>query len=246
MAKFLNRFELTDELHRIIEGAKEYLILISPYIKLTDSIKRSLSKHKSDSKFELIVIYGKNEVDKSRSLNDFDMDFFKSFSNVKIAYHKRLHAKMYVNEFNCLLTSMNLHEYSMKENIEFGILTHPKLIDRVRGSLDRDTTDFAEYIIEKSTIEFEKKVKKEKSFFGLFTKYGDSEIKIEKSRYGYCIRTGIQIPFNPSQPYSGDAFHSWNQYKNPDYKEKYCHQCGEDYSTSMRMPVCNNCYNNIH
>jgi hypothetical protein len=244
MAKFLNRFELTGELHSIIEKAKEYLILISPYIKLTDSIKNSLSKHKVTSKFELIVIYGKNEADKSKSLSDYDMDFFKSFPNVTIGYHKRLHAKMYLNEFNCLLTSMNLHEYSMNENIEFGILTQSKLTDIISGSLDKETAAFAEYIIEKSTIEFEKKVKKEKSFFGFFTKYGDPEIKVEKSRYGYCIRTGMQIPFNPSQPYSGDAFYSWNQYKNPDYKERYCHQCGENYSTSMRKPVCGNCFIN--
>lgn len=58
-------------------------------------------------------------------------------------------------------------------------------------------------------------------------------------QYGYCIRTGEQIPFNPSQPLSKLAWRTWNEYANVDFPEKYCHRTGKlSYGkTSMRNPV---------
>jgi hypothetical protein len=56
---------------------------------------------------------------------------------------------------------------------------------------------------------------------------------------GYCIRTGVEIPFNPNRPLSESAYKSWVQYENPDFKEKYCHKTGKPSygKTSMRNPV---------
>lgn len=57
--------------------------------------------------------------------------------------------------------------------------------------------------------------------------------------YGYCIRTGEKIPFNPSQPMSRSAWSSWNEWQNYDYPENYCHATGRfsDGLTSMRNPI---------
>lgn len=238
----------------MLRESEHYLFLISPYFKLNQAIKAELSKHQQNKKFELIVIYGKNEDDKTKSLSDADMDFFKSFQNVTIGYHKRLHAKIYANECNCLLTSMNLHDFSMRENIEFGILTKSKPVDALLslgkslnlnflpGSLDNEAFDFCEYVIEKSVIEFKKEVSKEKSFFGLFSKDGSAKIEIEQSRHGFCIRTGTKIAYNLERPYSAEAFQSWNQYKNPEYPEKFCHKCGTKNRTSMSKPIYLECW----
>jgi hypothetical protein len=43
MAKFLNRFDTSDALKKIILKADHQLILISPYIKLNNEIKAVLS-----------------------------------------------------------------------------------------------------------------------------------------------------------------------------------------------------------
>jgi hypothetical protein len=51
--------------------------------------------------------------------------------------------------------------------------------------------------------------------------------KLNKNR-GYCIRTGMEIPFNVSKPLSEKAFESWNKYKDEEYPEKYCHFSGEE------------------
>lgn len=253
MPKFLNRFAVSEELQKIITEASEYLCLISPYIKLNHWTRESLSTHLSDKQFKLIIVYGKNEDNKAKSLSDYDLDFFKSFYNVEIRYHKRLHAKIYANENKCLLTSMNLHDYSMNENIEFGILTQSKALDIIGAvgkslntkfiptSLDQDAIEFCEYIIEKSQLEFKKEVQKEKSFFGLFTKYGDANEEVEQHRYGYCLRSGSKIQFNIDRPYSLEAFQIWNQFKNLNYTERYCHQCGQQSQTSKNNPLCNSC-----
>lgn len=253
MAQFLNRIQLTDELEKIITEAQDYLLLISPYFKLNNSIKDALAQHRNNKNFEIVIVYGKNEEDRAKSLSDSDLEFFKSFQNVQIGYHKKLHAKIYVNESSCLLTSMNLHDFSMKNNVEFGILTQSKTLDvlsgfgkslnikLLSGSLDQQAFDFCESIIDESTIEFKKEVKKEKSFFGLFTKNGNASVDIEINRHGYCIRTAAKIPFNLERPYSAEAFKSWNQYRNAEYSEKFCHQCGNRHKSSMNKPICFDC-----
>ena len=52
--------------------------------------------------------------------------------------------------------------------------------------------------------------------------------KNDKDKHtGFCIRTGVQIPFNIDKPLSAEAFKKWNEYADPDYKEKFCHFSGE-------------------
>src|SRR5690606_33280352 len=43
------------------------------------------------------------------------------------------------------------------------------------------------------------------------------------SKYGYCIRTGKEIPFNTKQPMIDEAYKSWAKFENKDYPEKFCH-----------------------
>ena len=56
---------------------------------------------------------------------------------------------------------------------------------------------------------------------------------------GFCIRTGVEIPFNPEKPMCYDAYNTWAQFQNYDYPEKYCHRTGKPSfgKTSMRNPV---------
>ncbi|AWH84272.1 hypothetical protein HYN59_03700 [Flavobacterium album] len=60
-----------------------------------------------------------------------------------------------------------------------------------------------------------------------------------KVDYGFCIRTGQSIPFNPNQPMSRDAWRTWNQFGNWDFPERFCHKTGKPSNgkTSMRNPV---------
>lgn len=63
--------------------------------------------------------------------------------------------------------------------------------------------------------------------------------KSDPNQFGYCIRTGVKIPFNPERPYSLVAFRSWNKYSNWSFPEKYCHKTGENSNgkTTMSRPI---------
>ena len=49
-----------------------------------------------------------------------------------------------------------------------------------------------------------------------------------KPEFGFCIRTGEQIPYNPERPFSYYAFKTWEQFENYDYAENYCHKTGKE------------------
>ena len=56
---------------------------------------------------------------------------------------------------------------------------------------------------------------------------------------GYCIRTGVPIPFNVDKPLSYESFLVWSQFEDDEYPEKYCHFSGEPSNgeTCFRWPV---------
>ncbi|MCG2431848.1 phospholipase D family protein [Aequorivita xiaoshiensis] len=68
-----------------------------------------------------------------------------------------------------------------------------------------------------------------------FLNKNNSEIQT----YGYCIRTGKKIKFNPKQPMCKEAWKIWNEYGNENFKEKYCHKTGKPSygKTSMKNPI---------
>lgn len=270
MAKFLKGNELNTEVGKIFENAEQKLILISPYIKLHHRYADELKLKVKNNELEIIIVFGKNEQDITKSLTASDLDFFKQFPNIEIRYEKRLHAKFYANESSQIITSMNLYDYSQDENIEVGVKTEFSLLNNLASkviigekNLDQDAWDYFGKVIENSELLFKNEPDYESRVFGISKKYkGIKNIKdnisehfnksnnktvIQKpsessvSNLGYCIRTGERIPFNPEKPYSDKAYKSWAQYKNPNYKEKYCHKTGKESNgkTSMTNPILN-------
>lgn len=67
------------------------------------------------------------------------------------------------------------------------------------------------------------------------------QVQVIESIHGFCIRTGVQIKFNPKQPMSREAWKSWNEFGNENYPEKYCHRTGKpsEGKTSMKNPILN-------
>ncbi len=299
MSKFLTGKPLNDCIYGIIWEAKEQLLIVSPYIRLDDYFIKLLEKHENNYKLQITIIFGKNENDISRSLKKSDFDFFSKFPNISVIYCSKLHGKYYGNELNGVITSINLHDHSFENNIEFGVETKqgnfnmnrkidldawkysyeianegiPVLINRpvyekkwhsmitgksyIRFStlLDQSTcfygyegrkpdenkkrADFPEYIdsIPKNSPMPEKHAEKKES---------NSVYTESKKQTGYCIRTGIEITYNPKKPLSHDAWKEWAEYENIDYKESYCHKTGKKSlgKTSFRKPMLNDDFEN--
>jgi hypothetical protein len=255
MSRFIKHTHLASEIKQLFEEAENQITIVSPFIKLHPEIKRILSRKKNDDNFFIEVMYGKNEEDISKSLSKEDFLFFQEFKNVNIHYQPNLHAKYYANERKSIITSINLHEYSLNHNIEVGILLERKFLGLSGdNSMDTEAFDYFGEIFEKSKQVYAKQVKEKKVFFGLFTKTQGTEIlednsksmyknttkpNYESQKMGFCIRTGIKIPFNVKKPFTEEAFKSWNTYKNANYKEQYCHYSGEPSNgeTSFSRPI---------
>lgn len=266
MAKFLTSNELNSEIEKLIENAKEDIVLISPYIKLHDRYASALRTKINDPNVQITVVFGKNEEDMSKSMKEEDFNFFKEFPNIEIRYEKRLHAKYYANEKASIITSMNLYSYSQDNNIETGVLSsHTFLISE--NSLEYQAFQYFNRVIEQADLLFKKTPEYERTMMGLSRKYINSVIEIDqlsdffsgkteayiaksnqykkerqekaKNQTGYCIRTGVEIPFNPEKPLSYEAYKIWNEYADPTYSEKFCHFSGEDSNgeTSVERPI---------
>ena len=50
------------------------------------------------------------------------MKWLEGLTQIKTSFRRNLHAKCYLNENEALLTSMNLYEFSEKNNDEMGVL----------------------------------------------------------------------------------------------------------------------------
>jgi hypothetical protein len=141
MADFITGPKLEDAIYDIIWNAKETLLIVSPYIKLGDYFKTLFDKHANNPRLHLLVVFGKNEHEVRKSLSKGDFDYFKKFLNVSIVYVPNLHGKYYANENKSVLTSINLIDYSFKNNIEFGVLSEVSLISNFITTADNDAWD---------------------------------------------------------------------------------------------------------
>ena len=114
MAKFLGTSATNYFLEELIKTAQDRLILISPFLKLNDRIKELL-EDKNRLKIDVRIIYGKNELQ-----ND-EISWLSELPFIRTSFCKNLHAKCYLNEENCIITSLNLYEFSQVNNNEMGV-----------------------------------------------------------------------------------------------------------------------------
>jgi len=115
MAKFLNTSATNYFLEELIKDAKDRLILISPYLKLNDRVKELLAD-KNRLKIDVRMVYGKSE------LQPLEISWLREQTYIRTSFCKNLHAKCYLNEELCIVTSLNLYEFSQVNNNEMGIL----------------------------------------------------------------------------------------------------------------------------
>lgn len=142
-SKFLTGKELEETIYDIIWEAENTLLIVSPYVKLDNYFKELFDKHSNNAELHLLLVFGKNETELKKSLSENDIEYFKKFPNISIVYTPNLHAKYYGNEKKGIITSINLYDYSFKNNIEFGVYTEHKRINKIlqANNADEDAWD---------------------------------------------------------------------------------------------------------
>ena len=216
---FLEDHQVTDHIVKLVQNAKEELIIITPYLNLNARMRGALNEAKSNG--AKISVYYRLEERKLKK-NATDIKFFTDEIGAEMVYIERLHSKLYLNENNAVMSSMNMVAGSQNDSQEIGIWTDE----------DRLIRDFKHYSMDLSkrqmNLDYVAEVKTPKT--------RESKPKIAP---GYCIRTGEEVPFNLKKPFTDKAFKSWNRFKNAEFKEKYCHFSGEESSgqTTYSRPI---------
>lgn len=136
MAKFLNTSATNYFLEELIKDARDRLVLVSPFLKLNDRMKELLAD-KNRLKIDVRIVYGKSELQLE------EINWLKELTYIRTSFCKNLHAKCYLNEELCIITSLNLYEFSQINNNEMGVL-----IRRAEdGDLYKDAYEEAQRII---------------------------------------------------------------------------------------------------
>jgi phosphatidylserine/phosphatidylglycerophosphate/cardiolipin synthase-like enzyme len=232
MAKFLNTTGVSYHLEELIKGTKDRLILISPYLQFTDRIKEHLS-NLNIQKRDIRIVYRENKLQLEEN------NWLESQIGIRTSLCKNLHAKCYINENEAIITSMNLYEFSQQNNNEMGIwLTKAQDAELYNATLDEvqrllTISEEIRVTVKKVTADTPPKTEKKS------VEVKQSNIKTSDNSMGFCIRTGVPIPFDIEKPLSYEAYKKWNEYGDPDYPEKFCHFSGEPSNgeTSVRQPI---------
>lgn len=232
MAKFLNTTGVSYHLEELIKGTKDKLILISPYLQFNDRIKEHINNLNIQKK-DIRIVYRENKLQLDEN------NWLESQIGVRTSICKNLHAKCYLNENEAIITSMNLYEFSQQNNNEMGIyISKAQDVDLYNATLEEaqrllTISEEIRVTVKKVSTSNQEKVEKK----GTEIKYSNG--KGSDKQMGFCIRTGVQIPFNVKEPFCAKAFESWNKYKDKDYPEKFCHFSGEQSheETSMSKPI---------
>ena len=189
MAKFLNTTGISYHLEELIKGTKEKLILISPYLQFTDRIKEHL-ENLNIQKHDIRIVYRENKLQLEEN------SWLESQIGIRTSLCKNLHAKCYINENAAIITSMNLYEFSQQHNNEMGIYftreDDADLYNETLNEVQRLLTISEEIRVTVKKVTANTPPKTEKKIIEI----NSSKTKSSDRQNGFCIRTGVSIPFN--------------------------------------------------
>lgn len=229
MAIILGTDGISEAIEDIMIDARNGVIIICPYLKISCRIKRLLSSA-SDRGIKFLVIYGKD-----REMREDTRSFLESLDPMMILFLKDLHAKLYMNERQALVTSMNLHEYSQIHNEELGVLfdstEDPDKFRQLQSYVIHLTEEAEEEYVSPSVDDE--------------AESDDGTRFIPEGLECHCIRCGIVLPPTNSTVYCGRCMSVWAIYGNTRYTEAYgsCFICGKPFMSSAIEPSCPRCRN---
>ena len=218
MAKFLTTRDTASEIEKIINNAQNRLVLISPFVKIPETLLQNL-KVADSRKVKITLVYGKAE------LNPDERKKLEQLNNLSLYFLENLHAKCFFNEEYMVITSMNLYDFSEQNNREMGVLVSSK-DDKDVFSEAVNEAKLMVYISEKEDL----RRPKTKS-------YSD-----KTKQNGYCIRCRKEIPYDLNRPLCLDCFRVWKKWGDTNYEEYYCHLCSKTKLTTFEKPLCYSCY----
>jgi hypothetical protein len=242
VAVFLTTRGTIFELEKIINDAVDGVALVSPFIRIPDSLFQNL-KAADQRGVRISIVYGKSRLEPEASKRLMEL------RNAKLYFLENLHAKCYFNEKSMVITSLNLYDSSEVNNREMGVLVTKQEDEAVYNEAIReagmiialaDRSDLSAQVTEQKKVRLRKQ--KEISEPESIWHRGSSDIfsAFFGKNNGFCIGCRTKIDFDEYRPYCVACYAGWAQDKRQ--KANYCHKCGQQFSTSINKPLCPSCF----
>jgi phosphatidylserine/phosphatidylglycerophosphate/cardiolipin synthase-like enzyme len=226
MNKVISNHHILPTLIDLINNAKEYIVLISPYIKLNKHMLKSINDAYIRG-VKVKVVYQSPKILDKIDTTPLDIDDLEIIG-VDVYHIDDLHTKLYLSEKSSIITSMNLYDYSASSNEEIAVYTDDEKIHKSFRGYSKD-------LIKRS-------VKTDELSDGQKLDLD----KFESQPYpqnGFCIRCKKEKDYNPYRPYCYDCYTNWKSEIQPSkpIKEVYCSVCGEEKDVYFKKPNCEKC-----
>ena len=230
--KMLSAFKVVAAFDEIVERASRSLVIVTPYFDPWPHLAASLLQ-KLESKVSVFLLLrgGEDKAKSETAVRPF------ADRGARVHFLDRLHAKVYVNEQQALLTSMNLIK-SSRDSWEVGTIfdaiadaaSYQEIVAMTRGLFDTvgrtsggQAAPAPETRPRSTPSPTRAKAPRQKAV-------------------GHCIRCAAKIDQDPEKPFCRDCWASWAEYKNENYPEKFCHTCARPWASSMAKPLCRSCW----
>jgi len=234
--------QIQSEIIDIIKDAKDYCFVVSPYYQPWHQLVKALELAAVEEK--RIFFLFRDDQHENRDIRALNEEF-----GFDVFFIKNLHAKLYLNEREGLISSMNLYDYSKENNFEiaYKITSSHEAREIAKSVILGEMLKVwatgclrGRYIAELENDEFEPGRPKKKAISQAYNNANTHSNRHQED--AYCIRCRERIPGNVNKPYCQGDFQVWSQYQNYEYVESYCHRCGKPSETSMGKPLCYECF----
>ena len=197
--------QVWNEVKKIIEKAKCELVLVSPYNDYSVPLEEAVAEA---ARTVRIVAVCREEQEKKEEKH------LKWLASLGADVHlvSRLHAKIYYNESEAVVTSMNLLKTSATDSKEIGFaINDTVLCDQIREYVQRNLLAHSQHLAPA------REAAKPKRPTARHSKARPKQVPTR----GSCIHCGdAGIAYNPDKPLCNRCFKGWSQHKDRDYPEK--------------------------
>lgn len=222
----------------LIDEAEKFLILVSPYndysVHLRDAVDRT-AKRLAD----VVAVYRKEQGKKEQKHIDW-----LSGLGARVYPVERLHAKIYANESQVILTSMNLLQSSATNSKEIALrISDQELRDQVIDYIRTRLVGTSSPHKEAPSGSAKAASTAAKRATTRSTTKAPTRATAKAATQGYCVRCQKSISFSLNRPLCDDCYPTWAKFKDPDYSEKFCLSCGQQRKNiSYAKPQCRSCW----
>ena len=228
----------------LAESARSQLVLVSPYNDFPGHLRNAVEQA-AKRRVSVTAVCRSDHAQSDNAQRERAHREWLTRLEVRVYLVEQLHSKIYLNESQAIVTSMNLLKGSAVDLKEVALrVRDTKVIEEINNYIKTRLIDNAANVDPKPRPS---QPSARPDTAGVFATVGKSVLDVIKRRMdrkqGYCIRCGNDISFNTKKPYCLDCYHKWDRSgRKFDYPERHCHRCGRESQPSFVRPQCLECF----